>query len=878
MKPNKRFFISLTCTLLCFLLSLSSFPVFTLAVTDTNTTVSRIQAAYTFDDNTKLTADIGGEYPLSTKEFGTSLMKYVTGFRNGGMNGYVHMNRHLFDGVSQFTMGMRTKFTLAEAQDKGTLFFVNGTKKESLELQFSNENKSLALKLVVTDGKNTATCSYDVSEILSESEQWLHVAFTYRRSGTISLLTLYVNGKSTSSSISTTYVDLSQMECSTAAFHGIFLDDLYFTDVSLTSGKITSLMNQSVSSFYSKELEEMEDETENPPDDPFVPVIPTEKHNYTWAAYLFDGTFAAGTDYHSGDIPATVNQSCALIDTEKLSQKYGYAMIRREESAPEEYLILDSRLFHGHSSFTFSCWVYRNGKSLENEECLLDLKGTGVLRFAPYYAENETSLSAYLEYTDSRGNLQRQTIKDGKPANPRNQWVHYALTVSETGEIVVYVNGTAVQTVSSGINPASFAFSQCRVVTGSSLSDTTRTAIDEVYVTPKALSAAEIRKIHFYGLERYTSEVLPDPGQTGTEEGPSLNPYAPDGVDLAEDSYTQTGFIANGFIATTFDERGNVGRDWNNRANATVTGGRLTQGISSYGLELDGSSFIRYPIGILDNVRELTVSLSYFWEGAGTNTARSQRLFDFSHKSSSVTDPTAYLFLETGNGISGLRFGISDGISSTYLTCDYNAVNTWTRVTVTISQGKITLYLNDTVAATGETQVNLSSIAPNFCYFGRSGIKGDPMFTGIIDEIYIADTPLSLEQVALFQNGISAALNGEKQDSVDLWSIVLNCIIIASVVLVLVVITVIIVIIVRKEKKSPEDEAPVPVPITGTESPAQTELGPRQARRQAAAVSMEEGDATVKFRKVDDEVSSQNSPANSEMTAKFRKISDETES
>ncbi len=883
MKPNKRFFISLTCAFLCFLLSLSFSPLSAFAVTDTesgtsssssnsgaNATASRIQAAYSFDDKAALTQDVGGKYPLSTKEFGSSLVESVTGFRNGGMKGYVHMNRHLFDGVSQFTMGFRTNFTLAEAMDKGTLFLIHGSKKEALELQFENNDGVVSLKLTATDGKNTAVCSYDVSEVLSDSAQWFHVSFTYRSSGSVSLLTLYVNGKSTTSSLSTTPVNLSEMECNTAAFHGISLDDLYFTDLAFQPGKINSLMNQSVDAFYAAELEDMKDETIDTPDVD-LPITPVEKQNYSWAAYLFDGTFAAGTDFHSGDIPATVNQSCALIDTEKLTEKYGYAMIRREGSAPQEYLTLDSRLFHGHTSFTFSCWVYRSGKDLKNEECLLDLKGTGVLRFAPYGAEG-TTLSAYLEYTDSRGNLQRKSIKGGNPADPRNKWVHYALTVSETGEIVVYVNGTAVETISSGITVSSFALSQCRVVTGSSVNTTTRTAIDEVYVTPKVLSAPEIRKIHFYGLERYTSEVLPDPGQTDTGETPSVNPYAPDGVDLVEDAYHQTGSIANGFIATTFDERGNVGRDWNNRANATVTGGRLTQGISSYGLGLDGSSFVRYPIGILDHAQALTVSLSYFWEGEGA----SQRLFDFSRKSSSVTDPSAYLFLETGNGISGLRFGISDGTYSTYLTCDYNAVNTWTRVTVTISEGKITLYLNGTVAATGETQVDLSAIAPNFCYLGRSGIKGDPMFVGVIDEVYISDTALSKEQVSLFQNGISAALNGDKKDSVDLWGIVLNCIIIAAVVLVLVVIAIIIVILVRKEKKSPEDESPVPVPITGTESPGQTELGPRRAKRQAAEIPLEEGDATVKFRKVDSDPSPANSPSDSEMTSKFRKISDET--
>lgn len=877
MKSIKRIFLSLLCVILCFLFSVSSFAVTdteagsSSASTDTSNSVSRIQAAYTFDGS-DLTAEVGGLYPLSTKEFGNALVESVAGYRNGGMKGYIHMDRHLFDEISQLTLSFRTNVTLAEAQDKGTLFLIHGKKNESIDLQFTVTGNTVALKLTVTDGKNTSVCTCDVTELLSETAQWLSVTFTYRVSGSVSLLTLYVNGQTVSSAMSTAFVDLSSMECSTAAFHGISLDDLYYTDVALQAGKINRLVNQSAADFYTAEAEEMKNDTTDTPDNPDLPIVPVEKHNYSWAAYLFDGTFAAGTDYHSGDIPAGVNQSCILIDSAKLSEKYGYALIRRETTAPEAYLTLDSRLFHGQSSFTFSCWVYRNGKTLNNKEYLLDLQGTGVLRFAPYYGENE----AYLEYTDARGNLQQKSIKDGNPGDFRNKWVHYALTVSETGEMIVYVNGVAAETVATGVNPATMAYSQCRVITGSSSENSTRTAIDEVYVTPKVLSAAEIRKIHFYGLTRYTSEVLPDPGQTETGTDKPVNPYAPDGVDLAEDAYNQTGIISNGFIGTTFDDRGNPGQDWNNYANATLTGGRLTQGIASYGFAMDGSSFVRYPMGIFDQINAFTISLSYYWEGAEAGVTRSQRLFDFSRKSSSVTDPTAYIFLETGNGISGLRFGISDGTSSTYLSCDYNAINTWTRVTVTVSEGKITLYLNDKVAATGETQVDLSSIAPNFCYLGRSGVKGDPMFTGIIDEVYLSDKPLSAQQVPLWINGISAAVQEEQTNGVDLWGMILIGIIIAAVVLALVVVTVIIVIIARKEKNTSEADAPTPVSITATEDSLPTLVGPRSAKRQMGSNPKEEGDATVKFRKIDSPAGNHPISSDTEMTAKFRKVSEDS--
>ncbi|MBQ1965600.1 MAG: hypothetical protein II348_02890 [Clostridia bacterium] len=866
--------------LACLMVSVFLVPLSALANTDSVTdgsgedtssstdvvTEDKIHAAYTFDQSSDLTAEVGGVYPLSTEEFGESLLQSAEGYHGGGVKGYFNLDGTLFCEKAQFTVGFWTRISLSEAENRSTVFLLNGSKKESAEVRYAVDKGVLVLKLEASDGKNQATCSYDLSQVLTEESSWVHLAFTYKKSGSASLLTLYVNGKTSGTSISAKYLDFSGMTCKNAAFHNVVLDDLYVTDTALDATTVSSMRNHSVKEIYRDEGKISGGEN---PDDPSGETTnPVDRHNYSWAAYLFEGTFAAGTDFHSGDIPAAVDRNGSLIDSEKLKEKYGYALIRRENTAPESYLTLDSRLFRGQSAFTFAAWVYRNGTAVDNQEYLLDLKGTGTLRFAPYAGESG-KLSGYVEYTDLRGNLQRKTISSANLPSPKNKWVHYALSVSAAGELTVYVDGVAVGVFSTGITPATSDYTQCRVVSGASASDTTRTAVDEVYVTPKVLSAAEIRKIHFYGLSRYTSEVLPDPGNTGTGDV-TTNPYAPDAVDMAEDSYHKTASIGGGFIGTTFDARDNLGKDWNGSAPAAITGGRLSQGISSYGLALDGASFLRYPARILDETNELTVSLSYSWEGPGADN-RSQRIFDFSRKTSSVAEPAAYLFLETGNGFSGLRFGISDGVSSTYLPCDYNEVNTWTRVTVTIKDGTITLYVNDTVAATGDTAVDLSSICPNFCYVGRSGVKGDPMFVGSVDEIYISNQALASKDVAPFVQGISYAINGEKADSFDLWNLILVIIIVVGVVLVLGVVALIIVIIVKKDKKSPEEEAPVPVPVSSMEGPEATVIGPRTAARMAATVPEETGDATVKFRKVDSAESMGN---DAELTTKFRRISD----
>lgn len=823
---------------------------------------ARIHAGYSFAEDS-LTADVGGKYPLSTKTFGASALSPVAGYRDGGMSGYVTMDNALFSTLDQFSMGFWTRFSAESAKAKNTLFRVNGKNGEAMELSFAFETKRLLLRLRVYDGTRTALCTYDVTDVFGAEETWCHVAFTYKKASAASSLQLFVNGKITSSSVSTSYVDLSALQSSAVAFQGVTADELYVTDFALSAAKIGAMMNQALDAFYSLEQKEIDGQQQGGTDTPLLPELPTDVYSYSWAAYLFEGSYSAELDYNNGASPATVSSDCTRISSSVLKNAFGHGFIRNEGTAPAYYLKLQDRLLYGQNSFTFSAWVYRNGKKAPNEECLLFLDGRGTLRFAPYAVSADGTPSAYLEYTDSRGSVQHSQIGDGALADPLGEWVHYALTVSVDGTILVYVNAQPVATFSSGLNPAALALADCRVVTGASSSDPTRTVVDEIYVAPRVLPVSEIRKVHHYGLARYTSQALPDPGQSSSGEDTS-NPYTPDDTDFAEDAFSKVGMIQNGFIGTTFDDRSALGRDWNEGAEATLTGERLTNGIASYGLSLDGAtSFLRYPAGILDGMSELTISLSYNWAGPTGDTQRSQRLFDFSRKSSSVSDPTAYFYLETGLGFNGLKFCISDGISTTTLPYDFSATDTWTRITVTVKQGLISLYLDDTAVATETTPVDLSSICPNFCYIGRSGVKGDPLFKGSVDEIYISNEALPASEVGLWMNGISAVMSDPSAQESDTWDTILLITVIAAVLLLVGVIVLVIVMIVKREKK-PKAEIPLPPPPRPGEGPV---LGPRSARR--ARMEGIDPNVTVKFHKVDSDA---HATGDSGATATFRKV------
>ena len=848
--------------------------------TDTTTdpvVIDRIHGGYAFSDRTDLTVDEGGKYPLSTKTFGAASLQSVNGYRGGGMFGYVTVDNTFFTDADAFSVGFWTKFSLESAKAKSTIFRVNGKNGESVDLAFSTQGRSVLLVLTVKDASRTATCSYDVTNVLKAEESWIHFAFTYKKFGSASMVQLYVNGETAATSSSTAYVDLSALAPSVAAFQGVTVDELYITDIALDRTKITSMMTKPLGTFYA--LEQLEIEGGSSSGSGGSEEGPVEVYPYMWAAYLFEGTYNAGADFNQGAINAAVDNSCARIDTEPyggafgFGGTYGFGMVRREGTAPAYYLNLDSRLLRGQTAFSFSCWVYRDGTVAPNEECLLDLSGKGVLRFAPYAVSMDGKDVAYLEYTDSRGKIQHSSLGNGTLPSPMGEWVHYALTVSQEGLITVYMNGAAIAAFETGLSPADLDYSVCRLVTGTSSSDPTRTVLDEVYFCPEVLDAAEMRKIRYYGLSKYTTGILPDPGVDGGDKPGTGNSgdLAPSDIDIAEDSFSKVGSIINGFIGTTFDERVALGRDWNNGAEATATGGKLTTGVSSYGLSLDGSSFLRYPMGILDGANALTISLSYSWNGTTSATSRSQRLFDFSRKASSVSAPTAYIYLETGLGFGGLKFGMSDGVNSTYLTYDYNEIDVWTRVTVTVENGVATLYVNDQAVDSANTGVNIASICPNFCYIGRSGVKGDPMFKGAVDEIYISDSALPAEKVGIWCDGIAAAVNYTENEQADFWDSVIRIIIIVAVALVLAVIVILVVVLVKREKK-PEIETPKPSPIRpeyfAPEEP--TVLGPRSARRARMEAEVEDPDATVKFRRVRDE--SAEDPVGPDATTKFRKV------
>jgi hypothetical protein len=126
------------------------------------------------------------------------------------------------------------------------------------------------------------------------------------------------------------------------------------------------------------------------------------------------------------------------------------------------------------------------------------------------------------------------------------------------------------------------------------------------------------------------------------------------------------------------------------------------------------------------------------------------------------------------------------------------------RVTVTIKDGTARLYINGALVDSASTSITPASISSNYNYIGKSGIKGEPLFKGVVDEIYISHKALTAQEIQAFEEyGIepyTPVIGGidVEEPTEDLWDTIINGVVIATGVLIFIIIIVIIVTIFKK--------------------------------------------------------------------------------
>jgi autotransporter-associated beta strand protein len=163
-----------------------------------------------------------------------------------------------------------------------------------------------------------------------------------------------------------------------------------------------------------------------------------------------------------------------------------------------------------------------------------------------------------------------------------------------------------------------------------------------------------------------------------------------------------------------------------------------TNGHTGQALALDGTNdFVRLPPNVA-NSTDFSFAAWVNWNGGGNW----QRIFDFGD------DTTHYLFLTPSSGAGTLRFGTRNGGSEQMVETTGMPSGQWIHVALTLTGNTARLYTNGVLAASSSVTIVPSSFKPALNYLGKSQFAADPLFSGSLDEVQIADYAFSAAQIS----------------------------------------------------------------------------------------------------------------------------------
>jgi autotransporter-associated beta strand protein len=194
------------------------------------------------------------------------------------------------------------------------------------------------------------------------------------------------------------------------------------------------------------------------------------------------------------------------------------------------------------------------------------------------------------------------------------------------------------------------------------------------------------------------------------------------------------------FATNTWDSSGYYNNGMSVGAPA-YTAGHTNQ---AQAIALDGAnSYVQLPANIAKG-GAFTFGAWVYWNGGNAW----QRIFDFGN------DTSHYLFLTPDSGSTTLRFAINNGSGEQIVERPGAlASGSWQHVAVTLNGSSAILYVNGTAVATNSSvTITPSAFSPVKNYLGKSQFPADPLFSGKLDEVEIADFAMTPAQISVLYN------------------------------------------------------------------------------------------------------------------------------
>jgi autotransporter-associated beta strand protein len=164
-------------------------------------------------------------------------------------------------------------------------------------------------------------------------------------------------------------------------------------------------------------------------------------------------------------------------------------------------------------------------------------------------------------------------------------------------------------------------------------------------------------------------------------------------------------------------------------------------GVTGQAVQLDGTNnYLRLPTTIATNAN-FTFAAWVYWNGG----AAWQRIFDFGNGTAQ------YMFLTPDSSSGTLRFAMTTNTYSNEQRVETTALTSgaWYHVALTIAGSTVTLYTNGVAAAASSSfTISPASFLPALNNLGKSQFSGDPLFSGLLDNVLIADSAFTATQIA----------------------------------------------------------------------------------------------------------------------------------